>query len=72
MRTIDFNNANTVIMIGLIFLFILAMSLIRLAFYVFKKTYECKDETNFGIKNRLIGQIWHNKKPQNNEIEETQ
>lgn len=71
METIDFNNANTVIMIGLIFLFIVAMSLIGLAFYVFKKTFECKDETNFGVKNRLIGQIWHIKKPQNDKIGET-
>jgi len=63
MGTLDFNNTNTIIMIGLIFLFIVAMSLIGLAFYVFKKTFECKDETDFGVQNRLIGKIWHNKKP---------
>ena len=62
MKTIDVN-INTIVMIGLIFLFIIAMSLIGLAFYVFKKTFECIDETNFGVQNRLIGKIWHIKKP---------
>lgn len=65
MKALDFNNINIIIiiiMIGLIFLFIVAMSLIGLAFYVFKKTFECKEETDFGVQNRLIGKIWHYKK----------
>ncbi|MEN2435862.1 hypothetical protein AAH994_10645 [Weeksellaceae bacterium A-14] len=50
-------------MTALILLFIVAMTIIRLAFYVFKKIFECKDETDFGIQNRLIGKIWFKKKP---------
>jgi hypothetical protein len=63
MGTLDFNNTNTIIMIGLIFVFIVAMSIIGLTFYVIKKTFECTDETDFGVQNRLIGKIWYNKKP---------
>lgn len=63
MKPLDFNDIN--IMIGLIFMFIVSMSMIGLAFYVFKKTFECKDETYFGVQNRLIGKIWHYKKPKN-------
>lgn len=44
-------------------IFIVVMSIIALAFYVIKKTFESTDETEFGIQNRLIGRIWHKKKP---------
>ncbi len=62
MEAIDFNT-NTIIMTALILLFSVAMALIKLIFYVFKKIFECRDETDFGVQNRLIGKIWFKKKP---------
>lgn len=47
----------------IVLFFIVAMSLLALIFYIFKKTFESKDETEFGIQNKLIGRIWHKKKP---------
>ncbi|WP_185146672.1 hypothetical protein [Chryseobacterium sp.] len=56
---------------SIIFIFIVAMSIIGLALYVFKKTFECNDTTYFGIQNRLVGKIWHQKVPKNQKEEET-
>jgi len=72
MEIFDFNNLYILIKMSIIFTFIVAMSIIALAFYVFKKTFECRDETNFGLQNRLIGKIWHKKKPKENNNEATQ
>lgn len=70
MEYLDFNT-NTIITMSIIFIFIVAMSILGLAFYVFKKTFECKDGTDFGIQNRLIGKIWHKKMPKDQNEEAT-
>ncbi len=72
MENFDFNNLYILIKMSIIFIFIVAMSIVGLAFYVFKKTFECKDETDFGLHNRLIGKIWHKKKPKDKNNKATQ
>ena len=62
MSNFNINKLNIFIMSNNFLIFIVAMSIIVLAFYVFKKTFESRDETEFEIQNRLIGRIRHKKK----------
>lgn len=63
MENFNLNNLNIFNMNSNSLFFIIAMSIIALIFYIMKKTFESNDETEFGIQNRLIGKIWHKKKP---------
>lgn len=62
MANFNINNLNIFIMSSNFLIFIVAMAIIILAFYVFKKTFESKDDTEFEIQNRLLGRIRHKKK----------
>ena len=62
MAKFDINNLNIFIMSSNFLIFIVAMAIIILAFYVFKKTFESKDDTEFEIQNKLLGRIRHKKK----------
>lgn len=61
MANFNINNLNIFIMSSNFLIFIVAMAIIILAFYVFKKTFESKDDTEFEIQNRLLGRIRHKK-----------
>lgn len=62
MTNFNINNLNIFIMSSNFLIFIVAMAIIILAFYVFKKTFESKDDTEFEIQNKLLGKIRHKKK----------
>ncbi len=63
MENFNLKNLNIFEMIGDFRFIIIALFIIALIFYIIKKIFESDVETEFGIHNRLIGKIWHKKKP---------
>lgn len=53
---------------SIILSFIVVIAILGLICYVFKKTFECSDETDFEIQNRFIGRISFKKKPKENKV----
>lgn len=62
MENIQKDSKSSIVKLGLILGFIVAMSVLLICWDVFNKAYKSKDETEFKINNKMIGEITLKKK----------
>ncbi|UOE39699.1 hypothetical protein [Chryseobacterium oryzae] len=62
MENIQKDSKSSIVKLGLVLGFIVAMSALLICWDVFDKAYKSKDETEFKINNKMIGEITLKKK----------